>query len=157
MNELLNKYWEGQTSLEEEQKLREYFNSNQVAPEHEVYRSVFNTFELEEGLEMELGFDAFAKITPEEKPKDKSKIKVLKGLGVAASFAVLMALGSNFIGIGSETTKSNLGTYDDPKEAYYATVEALQLVSTKFNNGRENLKPLNEINKKTNKVFKTDK
>ncbi|MGJ8685185.1 MAG: hypothetical protein ACSHWW_11205 [Nonlabens sp.] len=155
MNALLNKYWEGQTSLEEEQQLKDYFNSNEVAPEHEVYRSIFNTFELENELEKGLEFDAFAKMSPVEKPVDRSMIKVLKGLGIAAGFAAVIALGSTYIGV--EKTETNLGTYDDPKEAYYATVEALQLVSTKFNNGRSNLQPLEEINNQTEKVFKTIK
>ncbi len=155
MNELLNKYWEGHTSLEEERELKNYFNGNEVAPEHEIYRSVFNTFELENELEKELNFDAFAKLAPVEKQVDRSKVRVLKGLGIAAGFAALLALGSNYI--GTEQTKADLGTYEDPKEAYYATVEALQLVSSKFNNGRSNLKPLEEINNKTDKVFKIKK
>ncbi|GAL76832.1 hypothetical protein JCM19275_1439 [Nonlabens ulvanivorans] len=153
MNELLHKYWEGQSSLEEEQKLIAYFNSETVAPEHEVYRSIFNAFEEESVMKEDLDFDAFAKLAPEEKPKDNSKIRVLKGLGIAAGFAALIAVGSNYI--GTTETNTDLGTYEDPKEAYHATVEALQLVSTKFNNGRKNLKPLSEINNKTEKVFKT--
>lgn len=153
MNELLHKYWEGQSSLEEEQKLIAYFKSEAVAPEHEVYRSIFNAFEEESEMKEDLDFDAFAKLTPEENPKDQSKIKVLKGLGIAAGFAALIAVGSNYI--GATKTNTDLGTYEDPKEAYYATVEALQLVSSKFNNGRKNLKPLTEINNKTEKVFKT--
>ncbi|EAS19227.1 hypothetical protein FNJ87_09655 [Nonlabens mediterrranea] len=153
MNELLHKYWEGQSSLEEEQKLVAYFNSDAVAPEHEMYRSVFNTFDEESAMIEDLNFDAFAKLAPEEKPKDHSKIRVLKGLGIAAGFAALLAVGSTYM--GTNNTSTDLGTYEDPKEAYHATVEALQLVSTKFNNGRKNLKPLTEINNKTEKVFKT--
>lgn len=151
MNELLHKYWEGRSSLEEEQQLRDYFNSDEVATEHEVYRSIFNTFEEEHATEMNLDFDAFAKVTPEEKPVDRSKIKVLKGLAIAAGFAIIMALGSNYM--DKTDAQPDLGTYDDPQEAYQATVDALHLIGTKFNNGRENLKPLQEINNKKHKVF----
>jgi len=154
MNELLHKYWEGQTSIEEERKLKDYFNSDVVTTEHEVYRSIFNTMDEENEMEIHLEFDAFAKLAPEEKPRDDSKIKVLKGLGIAAGFAALMAVGSNYIGGGTEVASSELGTYENPKEAYHATVQALQLISTKFNNGRENLKPLKEIDNKKDKVFK---
>lgn len=155
MNELLHKYWEGNTSLEEEQQLRDYFVSNDVAAEHEVYRSIFNTFEDETAMTTDLNFNAFAKLLPPEKVKNHSRVKVLKGLGIAAGFAVLIGLGSMYM--GKEKTTTDLGTYEDPKEAYYATVQALQLVSTKFNNGRTNLKPLEEVNIKTDKVFKAKK
>lgn len=152
MKELLNKYWEGQTSLEEERELRDYFSKGSVAPEHEMYRSIFNTFEDENAMEMNAEFDAFAKLTPEEQPVDSSKLRVLKGIGIAAGLAALLAVGSHYIGSTSASTA--VDTYDDPKEAYYATVQALQLVSTKLNNGRENLKPLEEINNKKDKVFR---
>lgn len=155
MNELLRKYWDGQTSLEQERELEKYFGSDAVAPEHEVYRSIFNSIEVESKLELDSSFDAFAKLAPKQKPVNHAKVRMLKGLGIAAGFAALIALGSTFI--GTEKTNANLGTYEDPKEAYYATVQALQLVSTKFNNGRENLKPLEEINNKKDKVFKSKK
>ena len=38
---ILDRYWEGETSLKEEQLLKTYFNSNQVAKELESFRPLF--------------------------------------------------------------------------------------------------------------------
>ena len=67
MNDLLEKYWNGESTLLEEQQLRDYFSSEKVSTEHEVYRSLFNTFELEQGMK-EGDFDAFAKVQYKTQP-----------------------------------------------------------------------------------------
>jgi hypothetical protein len=41
---LINKYFEGLTSLEEEQKLRDYFQKEKLMPEWEVYKPMFMYF-----------------------------------------------------------------------------------------------------------------
>jgi hypothetical protein len=41
MNELLNKYFEGETSSAEELQLRQYFRSAEVADEHKAYKPLF--------------------------------------------------------------------------------------------------------------------
>ena len=46
--DLLEKYWSGNTTLSDEQALRDYFSSENVAPEHEVYRNLFQSFEMEQ-------------------------------------------------------------------------------------------------------------
>ena len=45
---LLSKYFDGETSLKEEQVLKEYFNSPEVSSEHEAYRFLFAAFEKEQ-------------------------------------------------------------------------------------------------------------
>lgn len=47
IDELLNKYFEGQSSLEDEKILKEYFRSNKIFPQHAVYKSLFIAFEEE--------------------------------------------------------------------------------------------------------------
>jgi len=50
--QLTEKYFEGQTSLEEEQLLRNYYRRKKVAAELEVYKPIFNCFSEErEGLQ----------------------------------------------------------------------------------------------------------
>lgn len=47
MNELLEKYFRGETSLNEEKELRKYFLSRNVKSEHEHYRALFEAFDQE--------------------------------------------------------------------------------------------------------------
>ncbi|MGB5981728.1 MAG: hypothetical protein WBG46_06255 [Nonlabens sp.] len=150
MNDLLDKYWEGTLELQEENKLRSYFKSDKVAPEHEMYRDLFEAFVPEKDRES-LDFDAFAKVS-DFKPKEKvePQTSMWKGLAIAAGFSLLIAVGAGYF----QNSQQDLGTYDDPEKALAATMEALELVSEKFNNGRENLVPAAQVNEKTQNVFK---
>ncbi|BAO56084.1 hypothetical protein [Nonlabens marinus] len=149
MKKLLEKYWEGNTSLQEEQELKEYFNSGAVAQEHEVYRVLFNSFELEGSIEEE-GFDAFAKVKSQQTEKSYFKRRTWTGIAVAASVTAMIAVGSGYY---DQEPAQDLGTYETPEEAYAATVAALEMVSNKFNQGKQNLKPITEIEKQTVQVF----
>lgn len=149
MNELLEKYWEGTTSREEEQRLKRYFASGNIAQEHKVYKAMFKTFEMEKGVEA--SFDAFAKVKPQASLLHKLKNHKWKSLAVAASFGILFALGAAYQDYNKP--KQDLGTYETPEEAYEATVHALQFMGTKINAGKANLAPLNTLEEKTSAVF----
>ncbi|SCY09228.1 hypothetical protein SAMN05192588_1102 [Nonlabens sp. Hel1_33_55] len=149
MNKLLEKYWEGDTSLQEEQELRDYFNSDQVAPEHLVYKGLFHSYEMESSIEVD-GFDAFAKVKSQQHHNKRFNRRTWTGIAVAASVSLMVAVGS---GIYDNSRDADLGTYDSPEEAYDATVAALELVSNKFNKGTRNLEPMTELNKQTSQVF----
>jgi hypothetical protein len=48
MNELLEKYFRGETSLAEEKELKLYFSKENVSPEHEIFRALFEEFDQEQ-------------------------------------------------------------------------------------------------------------
>ena len=51
LEELLNRYFEGETSLEEERELREFFRSTQIIPSQwECYRAIFGYFYSERAI-----------------------------------------------------------------------------------------------------------
>jgi hypothetical protein len=149
MNDLLEKYWNGTTTLSEEQQLRDYFSSESVDPEHEMYRSIFNSFELEQVLE-EGSFDAFAKVKQKQSLENKAHKKTWKGLAIAAGFALLMTVGAGYY---QDQTQPDLGTYETPEEARAAAIDMLELVSAKLNKGRRNMAPINTLDHKTTAVF----
>lgn len=151
MNDLLEKYWNGETTLVEEQQLRDYFSSEKVSAEHEVYRSVFNTFELEQVME-EGDFDAFAKVKQKQSLDDQFQKRTWKGLAIAAGFSLLLAVGASYYQEQFKA-KPDLGTYETPEEARVAAMNMLELVSTKLNKGRSNMKPLQTLDNKTTAVF----
>lgn len=152
MNELLTKYWDGNTTLDEQRQLINYFKQQHIDPEHEVYRPIFASLSQQQDP---IEFDAFDKIkTQAQQHKSKTPYKTI--ISIAAGFALLIALGT-FIATttNNEQQMANLGTYDDPQQAYDATLQALQMVAVKMNHGRSNLKPLQQIDSKTNQVFNT--
>lgn len=44
INDLLEKYWEGETTVEEENILKSYFQNGQIMPEHEAFTPLFVYF-----------------------------------------------------------------------------------------------------------------
>jgi len=47
INELLNKYFSGTSTLEEEKILKKYFTSEKLTTEHQAYKPLFDVFDLE--------------------------------------------------------------------------------------------------------------
>lgn len=83
VNKILNKYFRGETSVDEEDILRLYFKSDQIAPEHMPFKPLFDAFALEASETMA--------IKQQSKPRQFFLQKwIYAGSGVAA--AVLLAL-----------------------------------------------------------------
>lgn len=140
---LLNRYEKGETSLQEERDLKEYFSINEIPEEFIADKGIFN-FNIESRK-----ITSSKDIVLESKPKRKWFYA-----GVAASFLILMSF-LFFNDLTNEKLEDqNLGTIDDPEQAYLKTKETLQMVADVFSEGRENLKYLNEFNKTKNKIIK---
>jgi len=112
---LIEKYEKGETTLKEEQQLRDYFSQETVAPHLEVYKPMFQYFLVTKE-------EQFTKDVP---LKAKNTHALYKWISVAA-VAVLM------FGIYIQNTKPN--NEIDPVLAQQ-TMEALSLLSKNFNKG----------------------
>ncbi len=143
MEALLEKYFEGETSIAEENELKNYFSSPDAASHLEQYRPLF-------------GYFAEAK---EEKLKNNvlfvSKKTKAAWLSIAASMAVLVGAGTYIYFNNANPVKENmeLGTYDDPKEAFEATQEALTMLSKNVNAGIEGVQYLQVYQVTKERVF----
>lgn len=141
IEELLERYFEGLTTLEEENQLQHYFLSEQVAPHLEQYRSIFQYFSIGKKEEM----------TP-KLPEKPSKKPLFTWVAVAAVFVLFAGL--LFTWNQSSTQQNELGTFDDPKIAMVETLKALELVSRNVNLGMESVIYLNEYNQSKQLIFK---
>ncbi len=54
---ILEKYWNAETSLEEEVQLRDYFNSDSVTPQHEQYKDLFSYYAMMRSQKSELNIN----------------------------------------------------------------------------------------------------
>ena len=142
VEQLLEKYFQGETTIAEEKQLKAYFSSNDVAPHLVKYQSLFGYFETQKGTQFE-----------QKLPLQPRKQNTVKWIGIAASFVVLFGL-ATFYFYPSEPKHEDLGTYDNPEEAFAATHKALLMVSEQVNVGMESVVYLEEYEKTTKTIFK---
>lgn len=142
MEALLEKYFEGETSITEENELKNYFSSPDVAPDLEQYKPLFGYF-------ADAKKENFEKNVPLISRKQK-----VAWLSIAASIAVLIGIGSYaYFNIDKEKENKELGTYEDPKEALEATQKALAMLSNHVNTGVEGIQYIKVYEVTKNKVF----
>lgn len=140
---LIEKYFEGETSIAEEKELKAYFSSLDVAQHLEQYKPVFGYFS-------QAKQEQFTATIP---LKSKRR-KIVAWLSVAASVVVMLGIGFFAYQNTSEPTQENLGVIDDPEIAFKETQKALALISKHVNTGIESVNYLGEYQQSKNKIFK---
>ena len=135
---LLEAYLEGATSLEEENVLREYFSGEEIAPQLEVYKTLFAGFEQakEEVMTKEV-------ILPESSYQIKSW-----WYGIAAMLIVGVTVG------GFLVTQSGLSQDEQYALAEYNKArESMLLLSQNLNKGTQELALIDEFTKGTSSML----
>jgi hypothetical protein len=132
---LLEKYENGETSLKEEQVLKNYFTSDTVAPHLEMYKPMFDYFLVNQQ-------EQFTK----DVPLKTKRIFDYKWISVAA-VAVLM-LGVYFKEpVVTSYEEYAYGTYNKPEEALNEVTKSLAMISQSFNKGASTVGYLEEVEK----------
>lgn len=172
INQILDKYWDGNCTLEEEHLLRDYFNSEQVDKSHVTYSPLFAYFDkaaadsspIQVQKPWEITSPSTSKVI-DLKERKKSRSISLTRWRAAASFALLLGVGMFFF---SQYYRSNQPKFVMKKgqqevvlnkdEALKEMQNALMKVSVNLNKGIEASqiqlrKPYKTINKQ-NKFFK---
>jgi hypothetical protein len=144
IEKLVEKYFEGETSIAEEKELKTYFSSTDVAQHLEQYKPVFGYFSQAKQEQ----FTATISL------KSKRKQKRLAWLSVAAAVVVMVGIGFFAYQNSSEPTQENLGVINDPEIAFRETQKALALISKHVNTGIESVNYLGEYQQSKNKIFK---
>ena len=140
---LIEKYFQGETSIAEEQELKNYFSSPDVAPPLEQYKPMFGFF----AQAKEQQYKAIV-------PLKAKKRTVVAWLSIAASVVVLLGVGTFAYVNYNDQQSEDLGTYDDPEVAFRETQKALALISEHVNTGIESVEYINEYEQSKNKIFK---
>lgn len=161
IEKLIEKYDNGETTLQEEQQLKDYFSKETVAPHLEVYKSMFQYF-------LHTHEEQFTKDVPLNPRKTNT---LYKWISVAAIAVLMFGIYTQVDTQPEMRTLASLSV--EEREAYDKTMEVFNLVSSKFNQGSENLNTLNlvssnftkgsdnvayigEFSKATNKFLKTN-
>ncbi|MBN9384368.1 MAG: hypothetical protein J0H74_26685 [Chitinophagaceae bacterium] len=135
---LLEKYWQAETTVEEEKELAEYFRGPGVPPEWESYRELFSFFEEK----------AQIKPSPELEGRIMESIRPRHHMvwwAAAAAIVLMLGLEPLFRHAPERVHVEQPGlvmtdTYDDPEQALAAVQKALFTVSKKMNKGLHPIK-----------------
>lgn len=143
---LVEKYFQGETSIAEEKELTNYFSSSDVAQHLEQYKPLFGYFSLAKEQKNTQEIPEF--------PKSRVKKSALAWFSVAASVVVLLGIGM-YVYTNNDLVNENqkLGTYDDPQIAFRETQKALALLSGHVNTGIESVQLIQEYDNSKEKIF----
>ncbi len=143
IKELLDLYWECETTIEQENILKNYFTGSEISEELLPYVEYFSPLkdlaiiELEKPLEQML-------------PKSKVVTLSLKKYIYAAAAVVVLALCSIWVVNSNLETKSSMAEVQDTEEALQITKEALALLSNTLNTGsskvKKNIQHIDKLN-----------
>lgn len=149
IEQLLERYWQCETSLAEEEQLRSFFSKEEVPTHLLRYKDLFQYQQIQQQVGLGNHFDARI-LTQIEAPTMKVKAKRLTLVSrfmplfkAAAVIAIMLSLGNvaQHTLFGSETLDYNYDTYtdtyDDPEVAYKQVSSALMMLSDGINKSQD--------------------
>ncbi|MFK7951542.1 MAG: hypothetical protein AB8B73_01750 [Ekhidna sp.] len=135
IEELIDKYWKGETSLEEEQIVKNHFKSNPaLTNESNYFRALKN--------KKSVTFDGQA-IKRRRSTKWISAAATV-AIGVMTAFLVI------------NDAKKDPFAIDDPEQAFEATKKALLMIGAELKDGQSYTMELTKINKAKNELEETE-
>ncbi|UII23596.1 hypothetical protein [Fulvivirga ligni] len=164
IEQLLEKYWECETSGEEEQELKEFFNNNEV-PEHlKSVAPLFTYFSKEEAVG-DLGDDfdnnIIERLQTEKAPKKGKVVSLIfNAMKVAAVGVILITAGyfmkQEYIDKKDSIDPYMTGTFEDPEKAFEETKKALMLLSKNMNVGKKQVQKVGVFHEAQEKIKETE-
>lgn len=147
INGLLQKYWNCETTLEEERQLQTYFQGN-VPESLKETASLFRYFHQQrhKGI-TDISFDRQVMHKMQGRPRARMTSLVYNSMRIAAGIIVLvMAVWLVRLEIRKSAPLEITDTYDDPKIAFEETKKALIMISRSFSTAEEQARKINLFN-----------
>lgn len=147
INDLLNKYWNCQTSLEEEQQLHAYFKNTDV-PEALKETAAWFSY-LEHGRKKSIPDGSFEKgvLKSIRRPQRRIGAFMYNSMRIAAGVIVLvLAVWLVRLEVREISPADATDTYSDPDRAFEETKKALMMISKSFNTAEQHAKKINLFN-----------
>ena len=157
VRQLLEKYYEGQTSFEEENQLKSYFEGD-VPAEFEVDKELFAGLANDKNASMLNSLVDNQEETGKGKTVDLHK-RLRWTLRIAAvlvlAFTIYMANHNSVEPVMVEEKQTEMeDTYENPELAYLETKKALLYLSAQLNKGTDELKNISKINQSIEQLTK---
>ena len=158
LDELINKYWNCETSVEEEQQLQAYFRSASIPEQLKETALLFQYFDEQKRKSLtDVSFDSavIRKINPPKKGKLTSLL--YNSMRIAAGIVVLiLAVWLVRMEVRENSPADMEDTYDDPKMAFEETKKALMMISKSFGAAEEQAKKINLFNEAQKEIQKEE-
>lgn len=157
IGQLLEKYWNCETSLEEEQMLRNYFNQPGVPDQLKDAAELFRFFESERKRSLEENFDHDIMRSVKKTERKAKVVSMVRWVQVARIAAgVLVVIAATYF-VRNEVMKSKdqaqvVDTFTDPKDALEETKKALMLISKSFGKAKEGAGKIKLFNEAEDKI-----
>jgi hypothetical protein len=155
IEQLLEKYWNCETSLVEEQELREYFNGQDFPGQMKETAELFQYYEHQKKAPLaNADFDAqILRKIKEKEPRGKS-IRMFTYVARIAAGLIVVAVAAFLV--RQEIRKSYpaevVDTYSDPKLALEETKKAFMMISKSFGKAQQEAKSINLLNEAEQKI-----
>lgn len=154
---LLQKYWETETSQEEEQQLREWFRTHEASEPWKETADMFRYFDETKKKSLDdVSFnDTVVSNLPTTATTGRVRKLVYNSLRIAAGVSVLcMATWFVHKEIQESTDPEVVDTYSDPKLAFEETKKALLLISQSFGKAEKQARKINMFNEAQEEIKK---
>lgn len=154
IRKMLDRFYHGQTTLEEEKVLEEYFSSTTIPEELIPDKDLFQSFK--EGddsvfVPADLNQKILASIDKAERKTTRTRrISVFSLSGLAAGLIIMIAVYLFYIRNDQSSllsTNQMVDTYEDPMDAYEEAKRTLAYVSSKLNSGTSELEHVKKVSK----------
>lgn len=145
LKKLIEKFYEGETTVEEERLLRAFFSGNDVPAGYDAEKAIFGLFQDSIRVpEPSSDFEARIKhaIDSQSTRSGYGKMRKLLLPLLTAAAGFLLIVGLYFLLFQRSRTED---TYSDPRIAYAETIKILYDVSARLNRGTRSLEPVGKI------------
>jgi len=149
-NELITKYWEGTSSLEEEDQLRSYLKTSEGSSKYPEEAGMFGFFNLQREMNSNITEFPIERLKEQERLEEKEEPKVSRIISFTnvrnIAAALLLVLGAYFVWNNNIDPPENNPLagitieVEDPIKALEITKEALALLSNKVDKSERILK-----------------
>jgi hypothetical protein len=154
IRKMLDKFYRGETSLEEEQRLRETLASvsvpEELIPDQELFR-LLEMASVTEEMPEDLNRKIITSIDQAERKANRARRITLYSLsGLAAGLLLMITVYLFYVRTDNQqliASNQMTDTYNDPMEAYNEAKKALAYVSNKLNTGTSELEQVKKVTK----------
>jgi len=145
---LLEKYYQGESTFEDDALLKDFFTNNEVDDEMNADKQLFLSLINDDSEnDLNLNFEEVVQDAISSTREKRGKVINFQLITTwaAAAAVIFLVIGVGWLTIIKSTGSVFVDTYDDPQVAMQETQKILALVGSKINRAQEELKPLHHL------------